>query len=488
MQDERKNILIKNQNINEACTEPSKNEKQLMLFLSFDITDSTKQKVKHPEKWSRIIDILVKSKFQFMDYWKFNGDEILYKRNVNSIDFVCRVIQRANEHLKKLNTEMGKIIDNISVKATIWMALSETDAMHYMHNFSFKFEDEIDFVGKNIDEGFRLTKCSSMRKIAIDPKIVYILLDTCMFFRQPTNRDMSINYYKSKDNCDMSVFGPFLAGIVSKIHLVGYARCKGIWNDNPYPVYWYYEDVQDSEIRYDEYLNGEHLWQKNICALSASDPSTDYGNLYSIFEQMGVLNEIQEIHKLLCIQGDLELSATGKANLYYMVVCTNPKSKKVMIAKRSLQRKHLKNVWDFGNVKYQNVNMKDTIKKEYKNTFGIDIDLVLDENRGNNLKPFGYCTIYRNCKPHNSILCHALISNPCDVDDEDLIEYIMEHKSPAYDEIRFVDAEDVSSFESLSFDDIRLDSENAELDVNEPFKENTCIMYFKDSIRGAMDV
>ena len=67
-----------------------------------------------------------------------------------------------------------------------------------------------------------------------------------------------------------------------------------------------------------------------------------------------------------------------------MVVCINPKTNKVMIAKRSSQRKHLKNVWDFGNAKYQNVNMKDTIKKEYKNTFEIDIDLILDENRGNN--------------------------------------------------------------------------------------------------------
>ena len=423
-----------------------------------------------------------------MNYWKFNGDEILYKRSIGSLDFVCRIIERAYSHLQKINTEMTKIIDNISVKATIWLALSETYATHYMNNFSFTFEDEVDFVGKNIDEGFRLTKCSSMNKIAIDPKIAYILLDTYNFLRHPTNRNLNIPFYKSKNNCDCFSFEKTLNDIVFKLHLVGYTKCKGVWNDNPYPVYWYYDNTQNVEIRYDEFLNGQHLWQKNICAINGETLALqEYENLYKIFAQMGAKKEVDEIYNLLSLTGDFKVSAAGKANLYYMVVCVNPQTNKVMIAKRSSNRKHLKNVWDFGNVKYQNVNMKDTIEKEYKNTFGIDIELVIDENRGNNIKPFGYCTIYRNCKPHNSILCHAKISNPANLDDEKLVEYIMHNKSDDYDEIKFVDAKDISHFKSLTLDEIRLDSENAEIGVNAPFKENTCIMYFQDSIEGAIN-
>lgn len=486
MKDERKEILKNNDYINKVSDGEVKNEKRLMLFLSYDITDSTRLKVIYHEKWPQIIDVLVRTKFQYMNYWKFNGDEILYKRSIRSLDFMCRIIEEAYSHMRKINTKLTKIINNINVKATIWLALSESDSLHYINNFSFAFEDEVDFVGKNIDEGFRLTKCSSMNKIAIDPKIVYILLDTYDFFRHPNHRNTSVRFYKSKNDCDFEAIERTLNDVIFKLHLVGYSKCKGVWDDNPYPVYWYYDNTQNAEIRYDEFLNEQHLWQKNILAINKeSSALSEYNNLDKIFEQMNVKKEIDEIYNLLTATGDVTVSATGKANLYYMVVCINPKTNKVMIAKRSCKRKHLKNVWDFGNVKYQNVNMKDTIEKEYQNTFGIDIELVLDENRGNNLKPFGYCTIYRNCKPHNSILCHAKISNPSNLDDEELIEYIMHNKNDNYNEIRFVDTNDISNFKSLSIDDIRLDSEYAELGVNEPFEENTCIMYFLDSIGGA---
>lgn len=487
MKDERKAILKNNKHIDKASKDNLKSEQQLMLFLSFDITDSTRQKVLHSKEWPRIIELLVKTKFQYMNYWKFNGDEILYKRSINSLEFICRIIDKAYFHLRKLNTEMAKIIDNISVKATLWLALSESDAINYIHNFSFEFEDEIDFVGKNIDEGFRLTKCSSMKKIAIDPKIVYVLLDTYNFLRHPTNRDLSIKFYKSKENCNLEELEQTLNETIFKLHLVGYTKCKGVWDNNPYPVYWYYDNTQNAGIKYNEFLGEEHLWQKNILAINdESAASHEYENLYKIFVQMNAKKEIDEIYNLLVMEGDVEVSAMAKANLYYMVVCVNPITNKVMIAKRSFTRKHLKNVWDFGNVKYQNINMKDSIKKEYKNTFGIDIDLVIDKNRGDNLKPFGYCTIYRNCKPHNSILCHATISNPSNLNDEDLIEYIMNHKNGDYDEIRFVDVDDVMDFRQLTIDEIRLDSEYAELEVNEPFEENTCIMYFQNSIGGAI--
>jgi len=484
MQDERKSILIKNKGIDFDSNEPIKNEKQLMLFLSFDITDSSKQKINHPEKWPRIIDVLVKTKFQYMNYWKFNGDEILYKRSINNLDFICRIIDRANLHLKRLKAEMEKIIDDISVKATLWLALSENDAAHYKRNFSFGFEDEIDYVGKNIDEGFRLTKCSSMNKVAIDPKIVFIILDACMFYKQRNNRNLAINFYKSIESCEDS-FYEYLSELAAKIHLVGYVKCKGVWNDSPYPIYWFYDNTEPTGIRYNEYLNGEHLWQKSISSFDVMHIDSDYANLYSIFKQMNVLPEINELYELLSFQGNLEMSAAGKANLYYMVVCTNPVTNKVMIARRSSQRKHLKNVWDFGNVKYQNINMNDTIVKEYKNTFGIDIELEIDNNRGGNLKPFGYCTIYRNGRPHNSILCHATIKHPNMLDDENLAEYILRHKSDAYDDIRFVSAEDVAGFHSLTLEEIRYDSERAEYGINEPFEDDTCIMYFADSIKGA---
>ena len=102
-------------------------------------------------------------------------------------------------------------------------------------------------------------------------------------------------------------------------------------------------------------------------------------------------------------------------------------------------------------------------------------------------KLIGYCTIYRNSKPHNSILCHATISHPNNLDDAELAKYIMSHKTDSYDEVRFVDENDVSEFKTLTLDEIRMDSINADLNENKPFDADTCIMYFQDSIRGAIN-
>ena len=483
--DERKSIIEKNRTyIDETSTA---NSKELILFLSFDITDSTRLKVQYPQKWSKIINILTSNSFPYMHYWKFNGDEMLYKRKVDSLEFICDLIKKSYSHLKTLQNSMKKEIPEISIKATIWLALTETDVDNYEFNFTFSCGDEVDFVGKSMDEGFRLTKCSSMQKIAIDPKIVYILLDTYEHIAKKKERVDSIPFFASKNGVDLDDFVLELNSIIEKIHLVGYAKGKGVWNENPRPVYWYYENVPTDDIQYTEHLNGEHLWPKKRSNEIISIKEKEYENILEIFQQMDIIKEIIAIYQLLSIKGEIRMSAEGRANLYYMVACVNPKTGNVLIAKRSPDRKHLKNVWDFGNVKHQNIHMEETIVKEYKNMFGIDIELATDSDRGNNLIPYGYCTIYRNCKPHNSILCHAKITAPSDLDDTQLASYINQNKTSGYSEVRFVNGDDVKKFKSLSIDQIRIDSEMAELKKNNQFEDDTCIMYFENSIRGAMD-
>lgn len=483
--DERELLIEKNRYLNEESH--FDNSKELILFLSFDITDSTRLKVQYPKKWSKIINILTSNSFPYMHYWKFNGDEMLYKRKIDSLEFTCDLIKKSYSHLKTLQNRMKKEIAEISIKATIWLALTETDVDNYKYNFTFSYGDEVDFVGKSMDEGFRLTKCSSMQKIAIDPKIIYILLDTYEYIALNKDKDMSLPFFASSKGVELDKFILELNDVIERIHLVGYAKGKGVWQDNPHPVYWYYENVPKDDIQYNEHLNGEHLWPKKTSNGIKSIKESEYENIRQIFQYMDIIKEIDSIYQLLSITGEIKMSAEGRANLYYMVACINPKTGKVMIAKRSMSRKHLKNVWDFGNVKHQNIHMEETIAKEYKNMFGIDIELDTDIERGNNLIPYGFCTIYRNCKPHNSILCHAIIKEPSNMTDDELADYINQNKNSDYSEIRFVTGDDVAKFKALSIDDIRIDSEMAELKKNPPFEDDTCIMYFENSIRGAID-
>lgn len=469
----------------------SKSTTELLLFLSFDITDSTRLKVQYPKKWVKVINCLLSEKFQYMETWKFNGDEMLYKRKIRSLDFICKMIKEAYDYLERIQRQMATYINEISVKATIWIAVADQDLDKYKNNYIIKFNEMSDFVGKSIDEGFRLTKCSSMQKVAIDPKIVYILLDAYNFMIKNENAQKRVktnNFYKSIINYNTDNITKQVSEILSNIHLIGYSKCKGVWHDNPYPIYWYYN--MSKGIQFSEFLDGKHLWPDrtgSICKdVATMNDSLD--NIEKIFDQLNISSEKSEIYNLLELEGEIEISSIAKANLYFMVVCINPSTGNVLIAKRCNTRKHLKNVWDFGNVKYQNIDMKGTIEREYKNTFGIDISLFTDSGRDHHIKPFGYCTIYRNCKPHNSILCYAKINFPANKRDDELIDYINNKMDKTkYSEIKFVNADDTNIFKELTLEEIRIDSEKAENNTNESYEDNFCIMYFQNSVAGAID-
>lgn len=486
--DEISKICNDNENYRSTGNAIDKIIEEITVFLSYDITDSTKLKYKHPKGWASIIHLLLKAKedFNLMNFWKFNGDEVLFRCNISSVEFLCSLIETAFIHLESMQDRMQQVINDISVKGTIWIALTSNSLEEYKNNYRFIVRDEMDFSGRNIDEGFRLTKCSSMKKIAIDPKIVYILLH---FIQELDNGTASLNA-KERTLCRK------IKEILGKIHFIDDVCCKGVWDDKPYPVYWYYETDKLSGIRYGEFLNGVHLWQKDLMSLDKN--CTDISEtMKSMFFQVGVLSDVEAIINKLEYTGEPTRNWAGKVNLYFMVACINPITGSVLIAQRGKERKHLKGVWDFGNVKYQNIVMKEVIQSTYEDLFGINISIIEDEMRGGNIKPFGYCTVYRNHLPHNGIMCYAFIQNSQSLSDEEIVKHIKQHitshasngESTNYQDVTFVSIAKLSSeefsFSELTLDEIRSDSQAAPNNLDYTDK-NKSIMYFKASIQGAM--
>lgn len=456
---------------------------KLFLFVSFDLCNSTQLKTDEKD-WFKIIEILLSQNFQAMNFWKFNGDEVIFRAEVNNLDYICGIIERTYKRLQELRQKISSIRSNVSIKATIWIAKADSDLNKKSNNCKFNFNGIVEFVGKNIDEGFRLTKCSSAQKIVIDPKIIYLFLDAITV----KNAAGPVVDKTSKFNKSILIDSQQTTDIINKIkeilkktHYIGSTICKGIWNEKPYPIYWYYNQITYG-IKYNEFFNGEHIWNKNFEALETND----YYKIKEIFEAVNRENEYLEIRNSIQLDGVITQTFENQPNLYYMVACVNPVSNKVMIAHRSNTRQHLKHVWDFGNVKYQNTNVVNTIRQEYKNTFGIDIELIIDPIR-NGIKPFGYCTIYRNCRPHNSLLCFAVIKNEPGNSDEKLTKKINEHlsknKNKRYEEVKFVSEKEVN-YTPLTIEEIRDDSAMGE-DVS-LLGEDRCIMYFKDSIKAAI--
>lgn len=460
-------------------------KEEVTVFLSYDISDSTHKKIVYHKEWTKIIEILLNAQkdFQIMDFWKFNGDEVLFKCNVSSVDFICKLIERAFSQLESMQDLMQDKINNITLKGTMWIAMTSGNLSKYPMNYRFMIKENIDYFGKNIDEGFRLTKWSSMKKIAIDPKIVYILLDG--LHKLKGKRSLSTEERDLEREIN---------NILQKIHFIGDVFCKGIWNNYPYPVYWYYEVDALSDIRYGEYLNGVHIWRNKPSPIIANY-AEEKQKIFDMFMEVDVKNDVVKLIKKLNGYGVSNRTATGKANLYFMVVCINPNTGSVLIAQRSSKRKHLKGVWDFGNVKYQKIAMEEIIKSKYKSTFGIDIELIKDKDRDNSLKPYSYCTIYRNKMPHNGIMFYATIQTENKMSDEELSSHINETiKSNGfrnYQAVEFVSLEMVNEskfeFNELTLEDIRLDSQEAPNNKDyTSLNPRIGIMHFKASIKDAI--
>lgn len=474
-------------NLGELDSVGKKNiQEEIFVFLSYDITDSTKLKANFPSEWANAISVLLEAinEVQFMDFWKFNGDEILFKCNIGSVDFLCKLIERSYKQLESLQDAMQKHIKCLTLKGTLWIALTTIDLTNYHSNYRFLVKENVDFSGKNIDEGFRLTKCSSMKKLAIDPKIVYILLEKALELEDVNDDDECVDEKRALERS--------IKNILNRTYYIGDALCKGIWDNKPYPIYWFYEVDASSGIRYGEFLNGIHLWREEHISLYKAI-NNEIRSMKRMFQQVDAMNEVESIIKRLQLFGVRNRSSAGKANLYFMVVCINPATGSVLIAQRSSLRKHLKGVWDFGNVKYQKIAMEEVIKSKYKGTFGIDIDILKDFDRGNSLKPFSYCTIYRNNMPHNGIMLYALIKTNEQMSDIELANQITEKikANYLYQKVKFVDQNEIgnifSRYTELTLSEICLDSQTAPKNTDYSDK-NVGIMNFYASIKDAIEV
>lgn len=484
------------------CKHITKDIRTLTLFVSYDIVNSTKLKLKYIDKWQDVIEILVSRKLESTEFWKFNGDEIIFKRDFDSLGYLCQLIKQSYSHLKKVQEEMKNVIncdddDELLLKGTIWIALNfDKSSPKYKFNYRFVVNDIMDFVGKSMDEGFRLTKCSSLQKIAIDPKIVYILLDAYSKILCPptlTKVKQKNIFFNSFNNITVDDEKE-LRNIINQIHLVGYSKCKGVWNDAPYPIYWMYENNDLDGIQYNDYLDDIHLWQKEIKSLGSAYKS-EFENLKRIFDYVKINDEISDIYDILKLHGDLLTSSNSKLYFYFTTVCINPSHKKVLVLKRDLKRKHLKGVWEFGYVKQQNEKIKEAIENEYEKILGIKVEVLTDPNRDDNIRVLGYNPIYRYGKKHNSLLCVAIINSDCT--DNDIIKKIKSYikRTPLqqstevlFSDCKFINLEELDSCTELTLEQQKIDSQKAAYQENNNFegKEDIYIPYFKDSVKKAL--
>ncbi len=461
-------------------------EEKLYIFLSIDICGSTILKANKENRWFEINRILYNYDFNRMNFWKLNGDEVLYYEEFNNISHLIEIIKEAYKHIKNMESAINSKENNftneiVGLKGTLWIARTDKSDSKDFDSIRLKNEIITEYIGLSVDEGFRLTQKASKSKLVIDPKIVHLLNQSYLVSENP-----DLNSSLKKMACKVS--SKDYIDIFTNIRFVGYTKLKGIWKDRGYPVFWYFEN-KDTDYEYDEHLDQMYVGDKIKRCYSFSDEKVNiHMDLNKIFENVSLSNEIKKI-LAIASKSKPHKSIDSFARLYYSCVCVNTHTNHVLIAKRSEKRHHLKNVWEFGISKHTStpISIAEVIKNDYKNEFGIDIEVVTDGEKENNIIPMHFCTIYRKGTKHNNILCFAKIVGG-EYKDEDLIKIIRKNTDKKrYIDFKFVGKNDTQKFETISIEDIEKDSIMATNNKSKAFGENRAVMYFAQSVSAAIN-
>lgn len=367
----------------------------VVLFFSYDIVGSTKYKAMHPGSWAgeikkafESIKRRVNSELSEAYIWRVLGDEIIFVLKVSgkrmkvseetvlsdSVAAIYKVLQSATDEIEGSTREL-------SLKAATWIGIV-SDEDHYekadkipkeYKNLFYKYTiDEtrrrkiFEFMGNDIDAGFRIKQFTYSRQLVLSFELAYLI-------------NKIISHEESKN--------------IELIHM-GYKPLKGIWNNRPYPIIWYY----DNSYRKVDFLQSLPYDAANENSIiedyrsNYRNQSTDQNMQSNLFEKiahdLGIDDKLTIINRTLKnVEKSIELNDwlynEDELHLHLVAVCCDFKNRRVFIAKRSTERGKYSACWEFGCAKAnKSQRYIECIKKEYEDDFGLKIEIMVSSGRG----------------------------------------------------------------------------------------------------------
>lgn len=363
-------------------------KEEVILFVSFDLVNSTKFKSYNYLNWFDVIYVITESirkKIQAIDenfqLWRSIGDEVIFTIVVSKTEKIESITQEVFKVLNEIYLSIkngdifprskfeerdicGLIEQNIlSIKATSWIALVSSDAECNEFKYNLKYEYPvadnirvIEFQGNDIDTGFRIAKkCTNPRRLTLSLELAYILA-------------------KSKF-------------IKSKLHIISYCRLKGIWESRLYPVIWYHDEyiagsTMEKSFFYDE-IDEQPLVKDYMIKYKNKRSEED---IELSLEKILINTNLKfKVNKILDRINESNHNASGKAlntqtssdyiEMHCVAVCIN-NDNKVLIGKRKSTCEDFPNLWDFGCCQIKTgLTFEKALKKSYKECFNIDIEI-----------------------------------------------------------------------------------------------------------------
>lgn len=393
---------------------------KVSLFFSFDIVNSTMYKAL-TGNWPIIIRGLLEDirarvfkmpELSSCVLWRVIGDEMIFvltvysKQEIGSaVDAIFEVTQRTSRSLKtgkffetlegqsiqKSEIEILMMQNPLSIKAAAWIAIvnNKLDSPYecIKFNYSASSQNQIitEYLGRDIDAGFRLKSYTQDRRLIVSFELAYLLMDL-----EKTG----------------------------ELFIIDYVRLKGVWNETLYPIIWFHSSKiaaavnQDqskeksqfdfnNSFRYDETDNNEMInkyfqrWRRK--KIGEHFDHEDNGS-YSLADEMYEIDtalrkilidknlEKKILYMMEILSRDILKSTVGAyacpLEIHCAVVCCDVEERKVMITHRAKEHSTNPEKWEFGCAKLSSDNrLVNTITEYYKNMFGLEIELILDEER-----------------------------------------------------------------------------------------------------------
>ena len=385
------------------------------LFFSFDIVNSTMYKTM-TGKWPLVIRSLLEDirtrvhriDVLFSSYlWRVIGDEMIFVQPIqtaatllDAIDAIFEVTQRIFISLKN-----GKFFDSLedqsvtseeilflkhqntlSVKATAWIAVindkinSSFDNVVFDYSASSHNQSIREFLGKDIDTGFRLKEYTQDRRLCISIELAYFLMKN---------------------------------GKQKNLKIMDYVRLKGVWNDNLYPIIWYYspkivrncqlemtghraKTTFEKSFRYDE-SDKNQIVKKYFLRIQKKLSDLNYDENGFANNMYVARTGLQKIIYDRCLQEKLDyIQSCFKKEVYMIqsdpyahplelhcaVVCCDVQQRKNLITRRGSEHTTNPEKWEFGCAKASSTEkLEKSIVDYYRKAFGIKIELVVDQSR-----------------------------------------------------------------------------------------------------------
>ena len=285
------------------------------------------------------------------------------------------------------NFNMMKLQNILSLKTTAWIAavndvgdISKDDiCQDNADNIFERYQsqegyDIFEFLGNDIDTGFRISKQTQDGRMVLSYELAYLI----------SQKTENLPY----------------------LHIVTYRKLKGVWKEKLYPVIWYHDpkaylefykkEIQleesftfdaseESELIKEYYDNRDPKNRERIIRDDRMYTDTYYA-LNKILQDRSLGEKVKRLQRLIkeAIHDQTKYINTELMQIHCVAVCFKKCGDdiRILVAKRQNTREKHKGEWEFGCAKADiNKSIAEKIKEEYKEDFQIDVEPVLDETR-----------------------------------------------------------------------------------------------------------